>query len=68
MELQPVTYSESKKIKSHTERVNAARRQTAGVESERGDGGGVTESGGQLGESAHFLCELRVTGNVQHTE
>lgn len=56
------------KIKSPTERVNAVRRQTAGVESERGDGGGVTESGGQLAESAHFLCELRVAGNVQHTE
>lgn len=56
--------------RSHTESVQAVRRQTAGLKAQRGEGGGVGEGGGQPSEAAdiYFLCELRVTRDVQHTE
>lgn len=55
---------------SPTESLQVARPQAAVLQAERGERGGVGETGGERHEAAgvHFLCELRVTGEVQHTE
>lgn len=71
----PVIHNSMTNIKDPTKRVRtqsieAVRSQTAGLQPQRGEGGGVRQGGGQLSEAppVHFLCELSVTGDVQQAE